>query len=942
MHEFDHLISAKRRSTASQRLALIGVVFVMLAGCGLVMDADDRIERAESAMAEGDFLAASLDLKKALQESPRSAKARLLLGRSFLRLNDAASAESELKRAAEYGVPAVELNSDLASAYWQQRKLESLLSEPLLVDDLSDADRANIRFMRGNAHLATGSPDVARRDFETALSLEPDNILLQLALIESHSANGDLDKARGELDKLIETLPNNPGVRNASGDFYLAAAPARLEEAAAEYGRAIELTNAGGNRAVRLKAFSGKAGAELQMGNTDAAEVAVLAYREIAAEEVYGMVMEAQLRLAQERVEPAVALLQTALRLEPGHAGANLLMGMSQARLGKLGQAEAYVASAVAADPSNVTARTMLARIRGDLRKTDGAVAVLEPLLDLDDANALAVAADLRLAAGETDEGLDFLRRRLAGDPDNATLALDLAGALLAAGRTDEARELVNGLGNFSADESVRAGVLSAMTSAAEGDDAASLAEAERLVAANPDNADLSVFVGRLYAGQGNVAAARTAFERSIEIAPGRYTAYANLANLLVTDGDRASAITVLEQAASRIDTPVLALRGLAELKLQNGDSEGAEADLRKAISTDANYPAAKLLLGQILAQNGNNAEAMTAFSDYIELVPGDARGYYFAGLLSLQDRKTEDALIALKKANELNPSNAGTILNLSRAHLASDQRAEAMRVLQSGYDAGVRHPAVVANLATMMASGGDLGRALGIVDTLEVSTEKAAVVDLVKGDLYMQSKQYPSASRRYRSAFSTTADWRMAAKQMIAGHEAGERDADKLLGNFVATNPSNAAARETLAQLLDEQGKDAAAVVQYRAILDDDPENFTVLNNLAYLLAEQGNPDAVALAEKALAIQPGNPSVLDTMGWAQVRAGNAPDGLETLRRAAELAPDNGDIAFHMATALSEIGDNDAAISILNRALGQNKPFASRSEAQALLQGLRK
>ena len=70
------------------------------------------------------------------------------------------------------------------------------------------------------------------------------------------------------------------------------------------------------------------------------------------------------------------------------------------------------------------------------------------------------------------------------------------------------------------------------------------------------------------------------------------------------------------------------------------------------------------------------------------------------------------------------------------------------------------------------------------------------------------------------------------------------------------------------------------------------------------------------------------------------MKTGDPARGLEALRRAATLDPENLDISFHIATALVDLGDNAEARSVLETLLGNDRAFPARADAQALLEGL--
>lgn len=100
--------------------------------------------------------------------------------------------------------------------------------------------------------------------------------------------------------------------------------------------------------------------------------------------------------------------------------------------------------------------------------------------------------------------------------------------------------------------------------------------------------------------------------------------------------------------------------------------------------------------------------------------------------------------------------------------------------------------------------------------------------------------------------------------------------------------------------------GNWAGAAASYEQVLaQTDGRNVVVLNNLAYAQLMLGNhAKAVDSAMKALALAPGNPSVLDTAGWALFKSGKDRErALRLLRDATSRAPENLTIRAHLAEA---------------------------------------
>ncbi len=76
-------------------------------------------------------------------------------------------------------------------------------------------------------------------------------------------------------------------------------------------------------------------------------------------------------------------------------------------------------------------------------------------------------------------------------------------------------------------------------------------------------------------------------------------------------------------------------------------------------------------------------------------------------------------------------------------------------------------------------------------------------------------------------------------------------------------------------------------------------------------------------LISKALALEPEEPAILDSMGWVLYRKGEYEEALEYLNKAFERFPDP-EVAAHLGEVLWVTGDTEAALAIWRAALDED------------------
>ncbi|MFT7723043.1 MAG: tetratricopeptide repeat protein [Roseateles sp.] len=98
------------------------------------------------------------------------------------------------------------------------------------------------------------------------------------------------------------------------------------------------------------------------------------------------------------------------------------------------------------------------------------------------------------------------------------------------------------------------------------------------------------------------------------------------------------------------------------------------------------------------------------------------------------------------------------------------------------------------------------------------------------------------------------------------------------------------------------------------RKVIALKPDYHHAYNALGYSLADRKLrlPEAKELIERALKLSPGEPVIVDSLGWVEFRLGNLPEAIRLLRQAHAGRPD-AEIAVHLGEALWASGAQDEA-----------------------------
>lgn len=147
-------------------------------------------------------------------------------------------------------------------------------------------------------------------------------------------------------------------------------------------------------------------------------------------------------------------------------------------------------------------------------------------------------------------------------------------------------------------------------------------------------------------------------------------------------------------------------------------------------------------------------------------------------------------------------------------------------------------------------------------------------------------------------------------------------KEADIALTYLLTLNPADVDALYSRAMVYDKLNNVAKAEQDLRAMLKIDPNNATALNTLGYVLLEKSSrhQEAFGYIEQALKIQPSDPAIIDSMGWAHYKLGNLNEARDYLQRAMDLYPDH-EIAAHLGEVQWAMGEKRNASSTWKKGL---------------------
>jgi Flp pilus assembly protein TadD len=159
------------------------------------------------------------------------------------------------------------------------------------------------------------------------------------------------------------------------------------------------------------------------------------------------------------------------------------------------------------------------------------------------------------------------------------------------------------------------------------------------------------------------------------------------------------------------------------------------------------------------------------------------------------------------------------------------------------------------------------------------------------------------------------------AQVQLLRDNDQVQRAYD-LLGQASTDNPEDMDLVYEQAMLAEKLKNYAQMETLLRAVMAQQPNNQSAFNALGYSLAERGIrlDEARTLVQKALALAPNDPFIVDSLGWVEFKSGHLEQAAKLLNQAFQQKEDP-EIAAHLGEVLWQQGQQAQARAIWQRGL---------------------
>lgn len=531
------------------------------------------------------------------------------------------------------------------------------------------------------------------------------------------------------------------------------------------------------------------------------------------------------------------------------------------------------------------------------------------------------------LASGRFDEVLadDKFRSRVL-DPDASARVSNIrARAMLARGRVDDAKALLDGV--LAVDgRNAEALVLQARIKLRGRDLEGATKLVEQALSSASSNAEAHGLRGDLYAAKGETEKGAQSYREAIRLRPSWVAAYSALILTEIRQGSLDKAKAELKRMSAAAPNALETGYAQGLVAYAAGDIPTAKDTCDKLLQVLGNSPAVLQLAGAVAVAAGSLIQAENFLLRAIKAGADSPVTVRLLAGVYVNTGQAAKAVELLEKLLTKNPDDAATLSSLGGAYLelGNVQKAAAYlnRAAKADPSAMRRTQAALA-----LAARGDVGPALEELETVS-KTDNTAVADKALIATLLDAKSYERALRAVDNLERKTPDDKLVGLYRgdilkVKGDREGARRAYSAV---LASSTANMAAATRLAAMDQEEGKPGDAEQRYEAVLKADPGNSRAILAIVNLrqLSGASQADILRLLERAVAVQGADAQSRIAMVSFLLEQGELIRAIAEARQAASALPDDRNIQELLARAYRATNETSQALAVYAKLASSN------------------
>ena len=338
------------------------------------------------------------------------------------------------------------------------------------------------------------------------------------------------------------------------------------------------------------------------------------------------------------------------------------------------------------------------------------------------------VTGQLAYLGGHYDEAIVFFEQARLLAPDNQAVDLGVASSYFYSG--------------YVRQESERNPV-------------AAIADYNRAIELDPDDAAVYYNRGNAHVDQGNPVRAIADYSHALELDPDNAAAYYNRGYIQQNQGDLAAAIADYSQTLELDSAYATVYYNRGGAFYDQGNPVMAIADYSRALELDPDNVTIYNKRGHAYRAQGDPVMAIADYSRVIELEPDNAAAYRYRGIAYRDEGDLEAAIADYSHALELEPDNAATYRNRGIVYREQGDLEAAIVDYSRALDLEPDNASIYRNRGVVYREQGDLEAAItDYSHALELEPDNASVY-YQRGVAYSDQGDFEAAITDYDRVIS-------------------------------------------------------------------------------------------------------------------------------------------------------------------------------------------
>jgi len=455
-----------------------------------------------------------------------------------------------------------------------------------------------------------------------------------------------------------------------------------------------------------------------------------------------------------------------------------------------------------------------------------------------------------------------------------------------------------------------------------------------RALSLAPKDQEVRYEYASLLASVDKFSEALAIFEKLSEEEPGNENFLNALINIDLRRSDYWVALKRLQAALPKSDSPEYIHYRMGRIYRDMGQNPKARIEFEEALKIDSTYYQASTYLAIVCEETGDETKALELFE---QLAHTTNNPLYHRKLASYYMKKKEfkKAIEAFHNLLQLEPSDMGSLLQMARVWIELGDLEKSEESFKE--------------LIRLDPANGALRLMMGMLLEAQSRTEEAL-------DQYLKINKdstayYDSMSLRFKAFYKLDKKQQLVEQldqslifassiedseksqtlyRVIAEYygEVGESSkSESVLDKGLERFPRSELLLYKKGMLLDKQKRSKEGIKVMLSILTINPNHAGALNFVGYTWADRGEnlEDAERFIRKALDLEPGDPFIMDSLGWVQYKLGQYEEAYKNLSAAYRAVPKEFVIVEHLADVLVKLGRLSEARDYYAKAL-QLKP----------------